>query len=482
MRPPRETGPIHFVGIGGIGMSGIAELLADLGYTVQGSDQAESANVERLRSRGVTVTVGHAAENVGPAAVVVISTAVKPDNPELVAARARHIPVIRRAEMLAELMRGKRGISLAGTHGKTTTTTIMATLLEGAGYDPTVVNGGIINAWGTNARLGQSDWFIIEADESDGTFLKYPNEIALVSNIDAEHLDHWHSFDALKQGFRDFVMNLPFYGFAALCIDHPTVRAVAGGITDRTVVTYGESADADARLVDFSHDSGGTRFSVEITDRVSGAIDRISDIRLPMPGHHNALNATGAIAIARRIGIAGEAIVAALAGFEGVKRRFTFTGEWNGVRIYDDYGHHPVEIAAVLKAARGAVEDSTGPESKKPGRVIAIMQPHRYTRLSDLFDQFAGCFGEADTLYVADVYAAGEDPIEGADRDALVAAIRARGHTDARALAGPDVLAAEIAAIARPGDLVIFLGAGSITQWAHALPQQLKTNPEGVSA
>ena len=482
MRPPRETGPIHFVGIGGIGMSGIAELLADLGYTVQGSDQAESANVERLRSRGVTVTVGHAAENVGAAAVVVISTAVKPDNPELVAARARHIPVIRRAEMLAELMRGKRGISLAGTHGKTTTTTIMATLLEGAGYDPTVVNGGIINAWGTNARLGQSDWFIIEADESDGTFLKYPNEIALISNIDAEHLDHWHSFDALKQGFRDFVMNLPFYGFAALCIDHPIVRAVAGGITDRTVVTYGESVDADARLVDFSHDSGGTRFSVEITDRVSGAVDRISDIRLPMPGHHNALNATGAIAIARRIGIAGEAIVAALAGFEGVKRRFTFTGEWNGVRIYDDYGHHPVEIAAVLKAARGAVEDSTGPESKKPGRVIAIMQPHRYTRLSDLFDQFAGCFGEADTLYVADVYAAGEDPIEGADRDALVAAIRARGHTDARALVGPDVLAAEIAAIARPGDLVIFLGAGSITQWAHALPQQLKTNPEGVSA
>ncbi|MCT8972578.1 UDP-N-acetylmuramate--L-alanine ligase [Microbaculum marinisediminis] len=482
MRPPRDTGPIHFVGIGGIGMSGIAELLADLGYTVQGSDQAESANVERLRARGVTVTVGHAAENVGTAAVVVISTAVKPDNPELVAARSRHIPVIRRAEMLAELMRGKRGISLAGTHGKTTTTTIMATLLEGAGYDPTVVNGGIINAWGTNARLGQSDWFVIEADESDGTFLKYPNEIALVSNIDAEHLDHWHSFDALKQGFRDFVMNLPFYGFAALCIDHPTVRAVADGITDRTVVTYGESADADARLVDFSHDSGGTRFSVEITDRVSGAVDRIRDIRLPMPGHHNALNATGAIAIARRIGITGEAIVAALAGFEGVKRRFTFTGEWNGVRIYDDYGHHPVEIAAVLKAARGAVEDATGPESRKSGRVIAIMQPHRYTRLSDLFDQFAGCFGEADTLYVADVYAAGEDPIEGADRDALVAAIRACGHTDARALAGPDVLAAEIAAIARPGDLVIFLGAGSITQWAHALPQQLKTNPEGVSA
>ncbi len=477
MRPPSDTGPIHFVGIGGIGMSGIAELLADLGYAVQGSDQADSANVERLRAKGVTVTVGHAAANVGEAAVVVISTAVKPDNPELVEARSRRIPVIRRAEMLAELMRGKRGISLAGTHGKTTTTTIMATLLEGAGYDPTVVNGGIINAWGTNARLGKSDWFVIEADESDGTFLKFPNEIALVSNIDPEHLDHWHTFEAIKQGFRDFVMNLPFYGFAALCIDHPTVRELAGTLTDRTIVTYGESADADARLVDFSHDAGGTRFAVEIADRASGKVERIDDIRLPMPGRHNALNATGAIAIARRIGIPPAAIVEALAGFEGVKRRFTFTGEWNGVRIYDDYGHHPVEIAAVLKAARGAVEDSPG-----SGRVIAIMQPHRYTRLSSLFDQFSRCFAEADTIFIADVYAAGEDPIDGANRDALVTAIEAAGHKDARALAGPDALAREISALAKPGDLVIFLGAGSITQWAHALPEQLKTNTEGVSA
>ena len=477
MRPPSETGPIHFIGIGGIGMSGIAEILVKLGYRVQGSDIAESANVERLRGEGVQVSVGHGAGNVGDAAVVVISTAVKPDNPELVEARARRIPVIRRAEMLAELMRGSRGISLAGTHGKTTTTTIMATVLEGAGIDPTVVNGGIINAWGTNARLGQGDWFVVEADESDGTFLKFPNEIAVITNIDPEHLDHWSTFEAIKQGFHDFVMNLPFYGFAVMCIDHPTVREVAAAITDRTVITYGESDDADVRLVDFSHDSGGTRFSVEFQDTVTGTAERVDNVRLPMPGKHNALNAVSAITVARRIGVPAEAIVTALAGFEGVKRRFTFTGDWNGVRIYDDYGHHPVEISAVLHAARGAVEDSTG-----SGRVIAIMQPHRYTRLASLFEDFAGCFTEADTIFIADVYAAGEDPISGADRDALVAAIKASGHADARALPGPDTLAGEIAGTAKPGDLVIFLGAGSITHWAHALPGQLADLSEGVSA
>jgi len=474
MRPPAETGIIHFIAIGGIGMSGIAEILVKRGYRVQGSDIADSANVARLRAEGVSVSVGHAAENIGSAAVIVVSTAVKPDNPELVEARRRRIPVIHRAEMLAELMRGKRGISLAGTHGKTTTTTIMATLLEGAGYDPTVVNGGIINAWGSNARLGKSDWFVLEADESDKSFLKFPNEIAVVTNIDPEHLDHWHTFEAIKQGFRDFVMNLPFYGFAVMCIDHPTVREVAATITDRTVVTYGESADADVRLVDFGHDAGGTRFSVVFAE--TG--ERIDDIRLPMPGRHNALNATGAIAVARRIGVPAGDIVTALAGFAGVKRRFTLTGEWNGVRIYDDYGHHPVEISAVLHAAKGAVANGTG-----SGRVIAIMQPHRYTRLESLFDDFAGCFGEADTIFIADVYAAGEDPIAGIDRDALVAAIRAKGHPDARALAGPEALAPEIATLAAPGDLVIFLGAGSITRWAYDLPGELaKKQEEGASA
>ncbi|TCT13503.1 UDP-N-acetylmuramate--L-alanine ligase [Tepidamorphus gemmatus] len=466
MRPPSETGPIHFIAIGGIGMSGIAEILLSLGYAVQGSDIADGANLRRLAAKGARVFVGHAADNLGEARVVVVSTAIKPDNPELVAARARRIPVVHRSEMLAELMRPRRGIAIAGTHGKTTTTTLMATLAEAGGLDPTVVNGGILNAWGTNARLGSGDWIVVEADESDGSFLRLPAEIGIVTNIDPEHLDHFGTFDAVQAAFRAFVMHLPFYGCAVMCIDHPVVRQVAASVGDREILTYGTSEDAMVRLVDLSETRGGTRFAVEFrraTGRDRSIVDRIGDIVLPMPGAHNALNATATIAVARRLGIADDAIRAALAGFAGVKRRFTQTGEWNGVRIFDDYGHHPVEIAAVLRAARGAAD----------GRVIALMQPHRYTRLSSLMADFATCFSDADTVFVADVYAAGETPIAGADRDGLVAAIRAAGHRDVRPLAGPEAIPGEIAAITRPGDLVIFLGAGSITQWAHALPGQL---------
>ncbi len=462
MRAPADTGPIHFIAIGGIGMSGIAEILLGLGYAVQGSDISDGANLRRLESKGASVFVGHAAENIGDARVVVVSTAIKSDNPELAAARARRIPVVHRSEMLAELMRPRRGISIAGTHGKTTTTTMMATLTDAGGLDPTVINGGILNAWGSNARLGAGEWIVVEADESDGSFLRLPSEIGVVTNIDPEHLDHFGTFEAIRAAFRAFIMHLPFYGFAVMCIDHPVVRQVAASILDREVVTYGESEDAEVRLVDLVHERGGTRFAVEFRGE-DGETSRIDDIVLPMPGLHNALNATATIAVARRLGIPDDTIRAALAGFAGVKRRFTLTGEWNGVRIYDDYGHHPVEIAAVLKAARGAAE----------GRVIALMQPHRYTRLSSLMDDFAGCFSDADTVFVADVYAAGEAPIAGADRDGLVAAIRAAGHPDVRPLAGPEAVAGEVAAIARPGDLVIFLGAGSITQWAYALPGQL---------
>ncbi|MEJ8571849.1 UDP-N-acetylmuramate--L-alanine ligase [Microbaculum marinum] len=468
MKSPGETGPIHFIAIGGIGMSGIAEILLGQGYAVQGSDISDNANVQRLRDKGASVHVGHEAGNLGDAGVVVVSTAIKADNPELIAARERGIPVIHRSEMLAELMRGNRGISIAGTHGKTTTTTMMATLVESGGYDPTVVNGGIINAWGSNARLGNGEWIIVEADESDGSFLRFPNEIAIVTNIDPEHLDHFKTFDAIKHAFHAFVMNLPFYGFAVMCVDHPTVREVLPGIFDRKVVTYGESPDADVRLVDFSHEGTGTTFSV-----VDGE-ERIDGLTLPMPGRHNALNATAAIAVARRIGISPDVVRAALAGFGGVKRRFTFVGEWNGVRIYDDYGHHPVEIAAVLQAARGAVEDAARSQGGERGRVVAVMQPHRYTRLSSLFDEFAGCFGDADTVYIADVYEAGESPISGATRDGLVGRLKARGHPDARALSGPDALAGEIASTVRPGDIVICLGAGSISQWAYSLPAQLE--------
>jgi UDP-N-acetylmuramate--alanine ligase len=464
MRLPREIGPIHFIGIGGIGMSGIAEVLTTLGYTVQGSDASDGTNVERLRKNGVTVSVGHKAENIAGAAVVVVSTAIKRDNPELAAARAQRIPVVRRAEMLAELMRRKSCVAIAGTHGKTTTTTMVATLLDAGGLDPTVVNGGIINAYGSNARMGAGDWMVVEADESDGTFLKLPSDVVIVTNIDPEHLDHFKTFEAIQDAFRNFVENVPFYGFAVMCTDHHVVQSMVGQIEDRRIISYGQNPQADVRLTDLVPMGGGSKFNVVLRDHKTGASREIADIMLPMPGRHNASNATAAIAVAHELGVSDDTIRKALAGFGGVKRRFTRTGESNGVTVIDDYGHHPVEIAAVLKAAR---ESSNG-------KVIAVVQPHRYTRLQSLFEEFCTCFNDADAVVVADVYPAGETPIPGIDRDHFVAGLRAHGHREVTPLPNAGELAGIVHGLAKSGDLVVCLGAGNITQWAYALPGQLK--------
>jgi UDP-N-acetylmuramate--alanine ligase len=464
MRLPREIGPIHFVGIGGIGMSGIAEVLCNLGYTVQGSDASENANVNRLREKGITIHVGHTAENVAGADVLVVSTAIKRDNPELMAARAQRIPVVRRAEMLAELMRLKSCVAIGGTHGKTTTTSMVAALLDAGEFDPTVINGGIINAYGTNARLGAGEWMVVEADESDGTFLKLPTDVAIVTNVDPEHLDHFKTFDAVQDAFRNFVENVPFYGFAVMCIDHPVVQTIVGKIEDRRIITYGQNPQADARLVDLKPANGGSSFKVAFRDRKANTTHEIDNLLLPMPGRHNALNATAAIAVAHELGISDAQIRKAISSFGGVKRRFTKTGEWSGVTIIDDYGHHPVEIAAVLRAAR----ESTS------GKVIAVVQPHRYTRLQSLFEEFCTCFNDADTVIVAEVYAAGEAPIPGIDRDNFVLGLRAHGHREVVPLAESAALAGLVAGVAKSGDTVVCLGAGNITQWAYALPAELK--------
>jgi UDP-N-acetylmuramate--alanine ligase len=464
MKLPRDIGgPIHFVGIGGIGMSGIAEVLNNQNYRVRGSDVAESPNVQRLREHGIEVAIGHSAANLDDAAVVVVSSAIKRDNPELAEARARGLPVVRRAEMLAELMRLKSAVAIGGTHGKTTTTSMVAALLDAGGLDPTVINGGIINAYGTNARMGEGDWMVVEADESDGTFVKLPADIAVVTNIDPEHLDHYGHFDGVRDAFKAFVENVPFYGFAVMCLDHPEVQALNARIEDRRVVTYGRNPQADVRFRDISFSGGRTRFTVDWRDRVTGEMEVIDDLAISMPGEHNVSNATAALAVARGIGIEADAIRKGLASFGGVKRRFTHTGSWNGVDFYDDYGHHPVEIAAVLRAARSVAR----------GRVIAVHQPHRYTRLSSLFQEFCTCFNEADTIIVADVYAAGETPIEGANREALVEGLRAGGHRDARGLESEEALPSLVASLAQPGDMVVCLGAGSITRWANALPGAL---------
>jgi UDP-N-acetylmuramate--alanine ligase len=464
MKMSRDIGPVHFVGIGGIGMSGIAEVLVNLGYRVQGSDVAENANVQRLRAHGVTVHVGHDAANIGDAQVVVVSSAIGRDNPELRLARERLLPVVRRAEMLGELMRLKQAIAIAGTHGKTTTTSMVAALLDAGGYDPTVINGGIINAYGTNARMGASDWMVVEADESDGTFVRLPIDVALVTNIDPEHLDHYGSFDKVRDAFRQFVENVPFYGFAVMCMDHPEVQSLIGRIEDRRIITYGLSPQAAVRAVDLRVENRLTKFAVHVRDRNTAATHVIDDLTVSIPGEHNVQNATGAVAIAHHLGIPDDAIRAGLAGFGGVKRRFTHTGAWNGVDVFDDYGHHPVEIAAVLKAARSVAGG---------GRVVAVVQPHRYTRLRDLFDGFCSCFNDADTVIVTPVYAAGEAPIEGIDRDSLVEGLRIRGHRDARALPDREALAGMVRDTVRPGDTVVCLGAGSISQWAYALPGEL---------
>src|SRR6266852_9989315 len=410
MKLPRDIGPVHFIGIGGIGMSGIAEVLINLGYTVQGSDASDSANVKRLRDKGARISVGHAAKALGDAAVVVVSTAIKRDNPELTAARAKRLPVVRRAEMLAELMRLKSCVAIAGTHGKTTTTSLVAALVDAGGFDPTVINGGIINAYGTNARLGAGEWMVVEADESDGTFLRLPATVAIVTNVDPEHLDHYGDFDRVRMAFQSFVENLPFYGFAVMCADHLEVQALIARIRDKRIISYGFSLQADARAVNVSFSQGASHFDAVFRDRRKGTEIALTDLRLPMPGEHNVSNAIAAITVARELGVGTDAIRNALNNFGGVKRRFTRVGEWKGSAIIDDYGHHPVEIAAVLKAARQAFS----------GPIIAIMQPHRYTRLRDLFEQFCTCMNSADTAIIAPVYPAGESPIEGISRDSLI--------------------------------------------------------------
>ncbi|MBN8871295.1 MAG: UDP-N-acetylmuramate--L-alanine ligase [Rhodospirillales bacterium] len=466
---PLSIGTIHFVGIGGIGMSGIAEVLHNLGYTVQGSDLSESGNVLRLRQAGIPVTIGHDAANLGGAQVVVVSTAVKRDNPEVVAARSRLIPVVRRAEMLAELMRLKWAIAVGGTHGKTTTTSLVAAVLEAAKMDPTVINGGIINAYGTNTRLGDGEWMVVEADESDGSFLRLPAVIAVVTNMDPEHLDHWGTPEAMVAGYDQFVNNVPFYGFAVLCIDHPGVQQMIPRLSDHRIITYGLSQQADVRAERIMPDKSGSTFEVVVTDRARGRTRRMGPFRLQMLGQHNVQNALAAIAVGVEMEIDNETLRSALLSFKGVKRRFTKTGEANGITVIDDYGHHPVEIAAVLKAARQAGARD----------VIAVVQPHRFTRLQSLFDEFCTCMNDAGTVIVADVYAAGEQPIAGVDRDALVEGLRARGHRSVVPLPSPGRLAEMVHAIAKPGDFVVCLGAGSITQWAAALPNELLTLQAG---
>jgi UDP-N-acetylmuramate--alanine ligase len=465
---PLDVGVLHFVGIGGIGMSGIAEVLHNLGYAVQGSDLADNYVVERLRKSGIHVVIGaHDAANIAGAAVLVISSAVKDDNPEVKEARAMRIPVVRRAEMLAELMRLKATVSIAGTHGKTTTTSLISTLFMAGGKRPTVINGGIINAIGTNAVKGEGEWMVVEADESDGTFIRIPSTIAVVTNIDPEHLDHYGTFEALKAAFHQFITQLPFYGFGVLCIDHPEVQALMAKVIDRRMVSYGTSPQADVRAMNIRQVSGAQLFDVEISNRTTGEVKTLKDVKLPMYGMHNVRNALAAITVAREVGIDDAVIVKTLGEFAGVKRRFTKTGEVNGITVIDDYGHHPVEIAATLSSARQAVEAGGG-------RVIAVVQPHRYTRLHSLFTDFCTCFSDADTVIVSDVYTAGEEPIEGANRDALVEGIRNHGHKHVLALPSEKELARMVSEIAQPGDFVICLGAGSISKWAGSLPKELE--------
>ncbi len=459
---PLDIGPIHFTGIGGIGMSGIAEVLITLGYRVQGSDLKETPITGRLRRLGAQVFIGQRPGNLDGAEVVVVSSAIRPDNPELAEARRRGLPVVRRAEMLAELMRLRDNIAVAGTHGKTTTTTLVATMLDAGGIDPTVINGGVIHAYGSNARAGAGKWMVVEADESDGSFNRLPATIAIITNIDPEHMEHWGSFDALREGFHQFASNIPFYGLAVCCTDHPEVQALVGRLTDRRVVTFGFNAQADVRAINLRYEGGVAHFDIALQaeDRV------IANCRLPMPGDHNVSNALAAVAVGRHLGMTGDEIRDALAGFRGVNRRFTNVGGALGVTVIDDYGHHPVEIAAVLKAARQAL----GPGD---GRIVAVHQPHRYSRLSALFEDFCTCFNEADVVGIGEVYAAGEAPIAGASRDDLVAGLVRHGHRNVRALGSEDDLLAMVLAETRPGDMVVCLGAGTISAWANALPGRM---------
>jgi len=464
MQMPGEMGPVHILGIGGIGMSAIAEILHAKGYTVQGSDQKDSANVRRLRAKGIRVFVGHDPVNLVGARYIVVSSAIKRSNPELEAARARGLPIIRRAEMLAELMRLYATVAVTGTHGKTTTTSLIAHVFERAGLDPTVITGGIINSWGSNARLGNGQWMIVEADESDGTFIKIPAQIGVVTNIDPEHLDYFKSVENMHREFEAFYRNVPFYGAAVTCIDHPVVADMIERLElrrdGRRLLTYGTQAGADLVLKSARVENGATFFDADLGPRVRGGQRAIRGWSVPLLGHHNALNALAAVAAASEAGIADEVVRKALFGFSGVKRRFQPTGTWNGVAVYDDYGHHPVEIAAVLKAARAGAR----------GRVIAVVEPHRYTRVRDLFSEFAACFKDADSVILTPLYSAGELPIEGIDHASLAQAIRAAGHPAVFTVDSERGIAPALRRIAAPGDIVVCLGAGNSTEWAHALP------------
>jgi len=453
-----EIGTIHFVGIGGIGMSGIAEVMHHLGYKVQGSDNTESYVTEGLRKVGIPVMIGQSADNLGDAAVVVCSTAIREDNPEVQAAAERRLPRVRRAEMLAELMRMQSTIAVAGTHGKTTTTSMIAAMLDAGGIDPTVINGGIINAYGSNARLGKSDWMVVEADESDGSFLRLDGTIAVVTNIDPEHLEHYGDFDTVKDAFVEFVENVPFYGLAVMCVDDPDVQGVLSRIRDRRIVTYGTSALADLRADNVVPEKGGSRFDVSVLGK-DGERRTIEGMFVPMPGRHNVLNALAAIAVGMEFGFADEVLKTGFKNFTGVKRRFTKVGEVDGATIIDDYAHHPVEIRSVLAAAREAAEE----------RVIAVVQPHRYTRLRDLMEDFQKAFNDADVVFVAPVYPAGEEPIEGVDATALAEGLRARGHRMVKTVDGLSDLASNLRDLAAEGDIVICMGAGDITKWAGGL-------------
>ncbi|MCP4393729.1 MAG: UDP-N-acetylmuramate--L-alanine ligase [Alphaproteobacteria bacterium] len=466
-RIPLDIGTIHFVGIGGIGMSGIAEILHNLGYKVQGSDLMANANVKRLREKGIEIHKGHAAENIGDASVVVLSSAIKDDNSELVAAKENMLPIVQRAEMLAELMKLKSSVAVGGTHGKTTTTSMVAALFDAAGLDPTVVNGGIINSYGTNARLGKGDWLVAEADESDGSFIKLPATVAVVTNIDPEHMEYYGSFDALRQAFLTFIENIPFYGFACLCSDHPEVQALAAKVSNRKVLTYGFSTQADVKAVDVRSDKNGCYYDVVISPHASGMDEKITikDFHLPVNGRHNVQNSLVPLAIGIKMGFSEEVLKKTISSFSGVKRRFTKTGEVCGITVIDDYAHHPVEIEAVLSTAREVADE----------KVIAVFQPHRYSRLEDLFEAFSTCFNEADVVIVADVYAANEKPREGASKEALVESLRSHGHRHVVELSSPDQLAGVVSEIANENDIVVCMGAGNITAWAYALPDELRS-------
>ena len=472
MPAPDKAGLFHIVGIGGIGMSAIAEVMHTRGYRVQGSDLKEGANLERLRARGISCLIGHDPQNLDGAAFLVISSAVKAGNPEFEAAKERGIPIIRRAEMLAELMRPCSTVSITGTHGKTTTTSLTADLLKAADLDPTVITGGIINAWGTNARIGKGDWMVVEADESDGTFLKLPTQIGVVTNIDPEHMDYWQEVETLHNAYAQFIEAIPFYGIAIACIDHPVVRELlaklGGAANGRRTLTYGVAREADLRLVNLRSGRDHITFDIDLGPAVRGGARKLDNVTLPVLGHYNALNALAAFAVAVEAGVGDDVIRAALASFAGVKRRFTRVGEWHGATIYDDYAHHPVEIAAVLRAARAAGD----------GRIIAVMQPHRYSRLQALFNEFSACMDDADIAIVTPIYSAGEAPIPGIDRDELASGLRRHGHPQVLTIDDEESLADALASVAQPGDIIVGLGAGTITEWINALPKKLAEKGE----